>query len=128
MKYKIVNEFVLNGIQQKAGNIVNLDAKIAGLKSIQANIEKVPETTPLTGAAVNESVMASIKPGEQLTAEQKEKLSKENAAATAEAFRMADEANSREVAEGRAKPAVNQVADLLKAKLEAEEFVKKEVS
>ena len=63
-----------------------------------------------------------IKPGEQLTPEQKIALSKENVELSTDAHRLAAEHRARDVAEGRGEPAVTAVAGLLKKKLEGEEF------
>lgn len=47
-KYKIIKEFVLNGVPQKLDTIVELDHKMANLRSIQENIEKVvPVVAPV---------------------------------------------------------------------------------
>ena len=39
-KYKILEEFVLNGVAQKVGEVVELDYGKANLKSIKGKIEK----------------------------------------------------------------------------------------
>lgn len=70
-------------------------------------------------------IINELKPGQPLTQEQKEQLAKDNIAASAEAHRLAAEHNARDIAEGRGEPAVKVVADLLKSKLEREEFEKK---
>ena len=62
----------------------------------------------------------------QLTPEQKEKLAKENLVESIEAQRLAAEHQARDRAEGKGEPAVLTVANLLKRKLENEEFTKKE--
>ena len=67
-----------------------------------------------------------LKPGEQVTKEQKEKLAKDNLASSTEAQRLAAEHRARDIAEGRGEPAVNTIASLLKGKLEREEFQKPE--
>ena len=67
-----------------------------------------------------------LKPGEKVTPEQKEKLAKENADASAEAHRLAGEHRARDQAEGHEEPAVQAIAKSLKGKLEREEFQKKE--
>ena len=67
-----------------------------------------------------------IKPGETLTPEQKAKLAKDNMVASADAHKMAAEQRARDIAEGRGEPAVGAVANLLKKKLENEEFQKNE--
>ena len=63
-----------------------------------------------------------IVPGTPVTAEQKAKLAKENAAASTEAHRMAAEHRARDVDAGVGEPAVNTVASLIQKKLENEEF------
>lgn len=63
-----------------------------------------------------------LKPGQQLTPEQRAKLAKDNANASAEAHRMASEQQARDIAEGRGEPPVQTVASLLKKKLQNEEF------
>ena len=125
MKYKVLKEFVLNGIVQKLDSIIELDKLKASLKSIQANIEKVPDNVLATGTT--SSVIDTIKPGEQLTPEQKEKLAKENVAETVEAQRLAAEHRAKDQIEGKGEPAVKVVADLLKDKLENEDFQHKGV-
>lgn len=120
-KYKILKEFILNGIVQKIDSVVEFDYQIANLKSIQGNIEKMPDdTTPSNG-----SVLDSLVPGKELTPEQKEKLAKENAEATAEAQRLAGEQRAKDQAEGRGEPTAKVVADSLKSKLENEQFENK---
>lgn len=119
-KYKVLEEFVLNGVTLRVNEIVELDFQKANLKSIQGKIEKAPEVNP------DKSVLGGVIPGVPLTPEQKEKLSKENADASAEAHRLAADARGRDIAEGREKPAVAVVADALKQKLELGEFEKKE--
>lgn len=122
-KFKVLETFVLNGIEQKINHVVEIDNNRAGLSSIQTFIEKVSEDTPLTGVKVEDkSVLSSIKPGEQLTPEQKEKLAKENVAETTEAHRLATEQRTKDIAEGRGEPAVKAVADALKDKLVNKEF------
>lgn len=71
------------------------------------------------------SELNNLKPGETLTPEQKAKLAKENAESTAEAQRLAAEHQARDRAEGKGEPAVQTVANLLKGKLEREEFQSK---
>src|SRR3990167_5087926 len=46
MKFKVIKEFVLNGIIQKANTVIELDYAKANLKSIQENIEKVVVNSP----------------------------------------------------------------------------------
>lgn len=122
-KYKVTEEGLnINGIIYKAGAIIDLDFRLANLKSIQGKIEKVPDNT----VPKDESVLGNLVPGKPITPEQKEKLAKENADASAEAHRMAADARAQDVAEGREKPAVAAVADALKEKLNNEEFEKKD--
>lgn len=42
-KFKIVKEFVLNGVLQKLDSVVEFDFKTANLRSIQENIQKVDD-------------------------------------------------------------------------------------
>lgn len=121
-KYKVLKEFNLNGIIQKENDIIELDFRLANLKSIQGNIEKVPDNA----VPKDTSVLGNLTPGVPLTPEQKEKLAKENIAATAEAQRLAAEQRARDFAEGKGEPTVKVVADALKEKLVNEEFEKKE--
>lgn len=65
-----------------------------------------------------------IKPGEQITPEQRAALAKENVELSTEAHRLAAEHRALDVQEGRGEPAVTAVAGLLKKKLEGEEFEK----
>ncbi len=116
MKYKVKEEFVLNGKTLKVDDVVELDFKMANLKSIQGKIEKVD------APAGDGSVLGTIVPGVQLTAEQKEKLAKENAIETAEAHRLAAEHRAQDVQSGAAVPPVQAVADSLKEKLANEDF------
>jgi len=118
-KYKVLEEFVLNGIVQKLDSIIELDNMKASLKSIQKNIEKVADNVQ---TSVGGSVLGSIKEGEQLTPEQKEKLAKENLAETVEAQRLAAERRTQDQQEGKNEPPVKVIADILKGKLEREEF------
>lgn len=120
-KYKILEEFVLNGVTMKVDDIVDLDYQRANLKSIQGMIEKVPDNT----VAPDSSVLGSVIPGVPLTPDQKEKLAKENAAESAEAHRLAGEQRAKDQVEGKAEPAVNVVAHALKDKLVHEEFENK---
>ena len=120
-KFKIIKEFVLNGIVQKVDSIVEFDNKKASLKSIQENIEKVVIDTPK-----GESALSGITPGETLTPEQKEKLIKENISETVNAQNLAAEHRARDIAEGKGEPAVKVIADALKDKLANEEFQNKE--
>ena len=120
-KYKVLNEFNLNGIIQKEGDIIDLDFRLANLKSIQGNIEKVPDNT----VPKDNSVLGSVVPGVPLTEEQKKKLAEENIAETARAQELAAEQRAKDQAEGRAEPAVKVVADALKDKLVNEEFEQK---
>ncbi len=65
-------------------------------------------------------------PGKELTPEQKAQLAKENAAASAEAQRMAADHIARDRAQGgHEKPIVPAVADSILAKLQGEQFEKK---
>lgn len=122
-KYKVLEEGLnINGIVYKTGAIIDLDYQRANLKSIQGKIEKVPDNM----VPKDDSVIGNIIPGVPLTPEQKEKLAKENAEATAEAHRLAAEARDRDQVEGKAEPVVKIVADSLKEKLENQEFEKKE--
>lgn len=120
-KYKVLKEFVLNGKQLNVGDIVDLDYVKANLKSIQGNIEKAPESMATTDG----SVIGSLKPGVQLTEEQKKKLATENAAESAQAHQMAAEQRGRDVAEGKADAPVKVVAEALKEKLELGQFSSK---
>lgn len=121
MKYKVIREFVLNGITQKLNSIIELDFVMGNLSSIQENIQKI------TGEAPKESatVLGSLTPGQAMTAEQKEKLAKENLAETDEAQRLAAKQRARDQAEGKNQPPVQVVADALKEKLKNEEFESK---
>lgn len=119
-KFKVLTEFVLNGITQKAESIIELDNKMASLKSIQANIEKVPDNTPIPGK--EGSVLGSIVPGQPLTPETKEKLAKENIEQSNEAIRLAGEKTKADMDAGLGQPPVQVIADALKSKLENEEF------
>lgn len=121
MKFKVLKEFVLNGIVQKLDSIIELDYVKAHLKSIQANIEKVPENTLVSGAKEG-SVLSTLKPGEQLTPEQKKKLAVENAAETAEAHRLAAEHRAHDMQEGKGETPIKVIAESLKDKLEREDF------
>jgi len=120
-KYKVLKDFNLNGIIQTKDAIIDLDFRLANLKSIQGNIEKVPDNSALKDS----SVLSNLTPGVPLTPEQKEKLAKENATVTAEAHRLATEQRARDQAEGKGEPTVKVVADLLKDKLENEDFQSK---
>lgn len=121
MKYKVLKEFNLNGVIQTVDSVIELDKRLANLKSIQGNIEKAPDNA----APKDNSVLGNVVPGILLTSEQKEKLAKENAIVTAEAHRLAAEQRGRDQAEGKAEPAVKVVADALKDKLEKGEFESK---
>lgn len=121
MKYKILKEFVLNGIVQKVDSIIELDYQKANLKSIQGNIEKV-----IIDNQQKESVLNEIIPGKPLTPEQKEKLAKENITETVNAQNLAAEHRARDIAEGKGEPSVKVIADALKDKLANEEFQNKE--
>lgn len=69
----------------------------------------------------------NLKPGNQLTDEEKVKLAKANADASAEAYRLADEQRTREVQSGRVElPVAQSVAESIKQKLQREEFQKHE--
>ncbi len=51
-KYKIIKEFVLNGVPQILDSVVELEHKVASLRSIQGNIEKyVPEAPKVEAPA-----------------------------------------------------------------------------
>ena len=117
-KYKVLKEFVMNGINHKVDSIINLDKNQEKLTSIMGNLEKAPDNLPVGDG----SALASIIPGQQLTPEQKEKLAKENIVLTEEAQRLAADQRTRDVAEGRGEPPVQTVANLLKDKLEKEDF------
>ena len=121
MKYKILKEFVLNGIVQKVDSIIELDYQKANLKSIQGNIEKV-----IIDNQQKESVLNEIIQGKTLTPEQKEKLAKENITETVNAQNLAAEHRARDIAEGKGEPSVKVIADALKDKLANEEFQNKE--
>lgn len=121
MKFKVLQDFVLNGVTQKADTIIELNYVQSNLKSIQANIEKVPDKTPLTGAEP-QSVLSTIKPGEALTEEQRKKLAEENEAQTAEAHRLAAEQRARDIEAGNTEPAAKLVAEVIKDKLINEQF------
>src|SRR3990167_451961 len=120
-KYKVLESFVLNGIEQQKDAIIELDYQKANLKSIQKNIEKIPDNA----LPKDTSALGGVVPGVPLTPEQKEKLAKENLETTTEAHRLAAEQRGRDQAEGKGEPAVKVVADLLKEKLEKEEFESK---
>lgn len=124
MKFKVIKEFVLNGVVQKLDSVIELDNKMASLKSIQGNIEKIA-VTPVVRAN-DGSVLSTIKPGETLTPEQKEKLAKENAKVSEEAHRLAAEQRANDLKEGKVEPVVKTVADALKDKLVNENFDKKQ--
>ena len=66
-----------------------------------------------------------VVPGAPLSEEQRAKLAKDNADATTEAHRMAQEQMERDRQEGRGEPAVTAVAGLLKKQLEGGEFQQK---
>jgi hypothetical protein len=119
MKYKVLSDFVLNGILQKAESVIELDHKMSSLKSIQANIEKMP-----IEAATPASTIPGVVPGQLLTEEQKAKLAKDNQVETAEAHRLAADQRARDIAEGKGEPVVKTVADSLKEKLVNEDFNK----
>ena len=120
-KYKVLEDFNLNGIIQKAESLIDLDFRLANLKSIQKMIEKVPDSA----APKDTSALGGVTPGVPLTPEQKEKLAKENIAETTEAQRLAAEHRARDLVEGKGEPVVNAVAEALKEKLTNEEFEKK---
>ena len=61
-KYKVLKDFVLNGINQKAESVILLDHKMESLKSIQAFIKKVPDSTPLGIPAASGGVVPSSIP------------------------------------------------------------------
>lgn len=53
MKYKVIEDFVMNGVLYKKDSVIELDYKYASLKSIQKNIVKVeqnPVSIPKTPA------------------------------------------------------------------------------
>ena len=118
MKFKVIKEFNLNGVIQSLDSIIELDKTMASLKSIQENIEKVPDNQVVGDG----SVLSTIISGIPVTEEQKKKLAEENVAETNEAQRLAAEHRARDIAEGKGEPAVKIVADALKDKLEKEEF------
>lgn len=120
-KYEILEYFVMNGIPQKVGDIVELDYVRANLKSIQGKIKP----TTVTVAPKGEEVLSTIIPGKELTVEQRMKLAKENAEASTQAQQMAAEQRARDIAEGKGMPAVAEVANMLKEKLANEEFLNK---
>lgn len=68
----------------------------------------------------------NLKPGEELTPEQKAKLAKENLIASTDAHKLAAKHRAMDVKEGKGEPAVKAVADLIQKKLENEDFSKKE--
>jgi len=128
MKYKIIKEFVMNGVTQKADTIIELTQVQEKLQSIKPFLEKLSVEVPATVApakSTDKTVLGSVVPGEVLTPEQKEKLAKENVELSTEAHRQAGEQRAKDQAEGKGEPAVKTVADLLKTKLENEEFEKK---
>ena len=118
-KYKVLEDFVLNGIPQVKDSIIELDQKMSSLKSIQANIEKVVENPD---APKDSSILGNIVVGRQISEEERKKLADENERITAEAHQMAAEQNQADQASGRATPPVQVVADALKEKLQKEEF------
>lgn len=66
-----------------------------------------------------------VKPGVEMSVEDKEALAKSNVEASAEAQRLAAEHRARDFANGgNEKPLMPSVADSIKAKLEREEFNK----
>jgi len=107
----------------KEGTIIDLTNQQMKLKSIQTNIEKVPENTPVPGQ--EGSVLGSIKPGTPLTEEQKKKLAEENMKLSAEATKQASEQLAKDRAEGKGEQVVKNVADSLKDKLENQDFQQK---
>jgi len=121
MKYKVLEEFVLNGITQKLDSIIDLDYKMANLKSIQGKIEKVDEKV----ASADKSVLGSIVPGKPLTEEQKKKLAEENAAVSTEAHKLAAMHHAEDLKTGKGEPVIGAIASALKEKLVNEEFEKK---
>ena len=122
-KYKIIKEFVLNGNRLKEGSIINLNHTQSNLKSIQKNIEMVPDITPVDGQ--KESVLSSVVPGTPLTPEQKEKLTAENIKLSEEANKQAAEHLVQDRIEGKGEPVVKGVAEAIQNKLQNEEFEKK---
>lgn len=123
-KYKVLKDFILNGVAQKEGDIIQLSGAQENLKSIRENIEKVPDGTPIPGQ--EGSALSAVKPGVPLTEEQKKKLAEENARLSAEANKQASDQLARDRAEGKGEPVVKNVAEALKDKLENGEFQKKE--
>lgn len=118
----MLEDFNINGIVRKKDDVVELDFRLANLKSIQGKIEKAPDNA----VPKDNTVLANHVPGTPLTPKEKEKLAKENAAASAEAQALAAEHRARDLAEGKGEPVVKEVADALKTKLELNEFEKKE--
>lgn len=116
-KYKILKEFVMNGVTYKVDDIVNLSKTQESLNSIKANIEKVADNTPLTGAVV--SALSGIVPGQLLTPEQKKALAEENIRETEMAHKLAAEARAAQfAATGNEVPLAQAVASSVKDKLE----------
>lgn len=123
-KYKVLKEFVLNGVTKKVDEVINLSQREEQLKSIKENIEKVPEDTKATSQ--DGSALGSVKPGTPLTEEQKKKLAEENARISVEANKQASEQLAQDIVEGRGEPVVKGVAEALKDKLVNEEFQHKQ--
>ena len=112
-KYEILEEFVMNGITQRVGDIVELDYVKANLKSIQSKIK----LTTVVAAPKGQEALAAVVPGQPLTEEQKEKLRVENAAASADAHAMAANQRARDLAQDAGQAAVPAVAKMLQEKL-----------
>ena len=111
-KYKILEDFVMNGVPQVKDTIVEISSFHASLNSIKGKIEKAPEVKG------DSSVLSAVIPGVPLTPEQKEKLAKENVAISAQAHQQAAEQNARDVQEGKATPPVTAIAETIKEQLE----------
>jgi len=59
-KFKVVKEFVMNGIVQKEGMVIDLDHQHQQLKSIKENIVKVPDITPVGMSPVAAPVVPPV--------------------------------------------------------------------
>lgn len=112
----------MNGVVRKVDDFITLDHNQEKMQSIKANLRKLEPGESTAATPAGSSVLASIVPGQQITDEQKEKLAKENLAATVEAQALAADQRTRDIAEGRGEPAVNTIADAIKSKLERDEF------
>ncbi|MEX2053935.1 MAG: hypothetical protein WD883_00045 [Candidatus Colwellbacteria bacterium] len=115
--FKVLEEFVLNGVIQKKDSVIELDSVKAGLKSIQNFIV----ATPRPDNADN-SVLGNLVVGKEMTPEDKAKLAEENERITAEAHEQAAKQQEQDNAGGRSEPPVQTIANALKEKLEKEEF------